>query len=378
MRERRLKICLICDARSIHYKRWIRDLKESGHEVTVISPWKEQIAGQDVDIVSTPRAPFPMLTPVKTVLKMLYRLYLGRRLRGKIRSIEPDILHAHFLTDSGWIASWTGFHPLIVTVHGSDILIHPRKSLIYRACVRHVLKRADRVAYVARHFKPALEQYGAGGQTLRHIPNYVDPEFITKRERIDRKKETLSSKPVIISARTLEPIYDVRTVIDAIPDVLRKHPGARFLIIGDGVERKWLQDLSVELGVADRIEFTGRIDHSELISYYRQGHIYVSTARSDGLSVTTLEGLAAGLYPILTDIPANSSIITDSENGLLFTRSDSSQLARCINRAIEDPEKYIAACEENVNMINSRHTRQKVLESMEKEYFELITESEMK
>jgi len=372
MQKRKLKICLICDVQSIHFKRWIRDLKDLGHDVSVISPYPDESGSIDVALVSTPKAPFPMFQFIKTFLKMVYRIWLSLNMRGKIKEISPDVLHSHFLTTSGWIGAWTGFHPFIVTIHGSDILVQPKESLIYRLGNWCVLKKADRIVGVAEHLKDHLTKSIAIQKKYNYIPNYVDPEFIIQKSRIASKQRDILVQPVIISARALDPIYDINTLIKSIPNLLEAFPDSKIMIIGDGEKAASLKQMAVDLGVADHIEFIGKVLHSDLIKYFQLGHIYVSTALSDGLSVTTLEGMASGLFPILTDIPANRSVVTDKKNGLLFPKGNSQRLTECIIHAINNQSALSHVCEMNLDMIQAQYSRSKVLGAMEKVYYDVI------
>ena len=113
----------------------------------------ESIRGVEVSKLGAPKAPFPMFKSVKKILKALYRIERAFNIRRVLKKFRPDIVHAHFLTDSGWIASWTGYHPLILTAHGSDVLVHPKHSLIDRMVVRFSLHKADVVTIVAQHMK---------------------------------------------------------------------------------------------------------------------------------------------------------------------------------------------------------------------------------
>ncbi|MBN1154268.1 glycosyltransferase [candidate division KSB1 bacterium] len=367
-----MNIVMICDARSIHYKRWVCDLRGRGHRVTVFSPWKDSSSHEIVEVVGTPRAPFPMFSWLKTSLKMLYRIRLALSIRKRIRKLRPDIVHAHFLTDSGWIAAWTNFHPFVVTVHGSDILIHPQRSLVYRLVVRFVLKRADRVMIVAEHFRDALKRCGCREDKIEFIPNYVDDHFFTTKEEIHNRFRSIQESPRVISARKMEAIYDVETFIRSIPIVLNDHPGVKFSVVGDGEQMERLQHLSLDLGISGSVHFYGRVDHDELIHHFRNHHIYVSTALSDGLAVTTIEALANGLYPVFTDIPANRTLINAGQIGELFPGSDAQALAQKIIDAIAGSDTIESVVIRNLMTTHEQFSSTRIVEKVESLYNRLV------
>jgi L-malate glycosyltransferase len=372
MSKQKLKICLLCDARSIHYQRWIRDLKNAGHDVFVFSPWEEKSENNHIEFVSTPKAPFPIFPVVRLSLKMMYRIKLARRVRKSLQTMKPDIVHAHFLTDSGWIGAWTKFSPFIVTAHGSDVLIHPVESTIYRRAVKFVLKRAHKVVIVAEHLTDNLLKFGCQREKISWIPNYVEQEFFISPAEIENKFGDVRVAPKILSARKLDPIYNVETLIRAAAIVIKKYPQAEFRIIDNGQELDKLKDLTQELKIQPNVIFIGRVQHEALADYFKKSHIYVSTALSDGLSVTTLEGMASGMYPIITDIPANKRLVTDNENGALFPCKQPEQLAKQILKSIEDSSVMITSCKKNLEYIRQHFSKASVVERMETVYFDTI------
>lgn len=372
MLDRKLKICLICDTRSIHYQRWIRDLKRQGHELYIFSPFRETIDQENVEFVPTPKAPFPLFKSVKTILKMLYRVKLAFDIRKKLKVIKPDLVHAHFLTDSGWIGAWVNYHPFVVTAHGSDVLVHPVKSKIYRFVVVHVLKKADKVIIVAQHLKDNLVKFGGRAEKIVTIPNYINPKFFTTESKIDGKFRNFASSPTIVSARKLEPIYNVETLIKAAPIVANKFPQCKFYIIGDGEKYDLLKSMVDELNLTENFLFTGKLNHDELAEYFKQSHIYVSTALSDGLAVTTIEGMAGGMVPVLTNIPANSALVYHQKNGFLFECENENQLGESILQAIIDTTLTLDACKKNLKFVVENFSSQVVIEKTEQEYANLI------
>jgi len=366
-----MKICLICDTRSIHYQRWIRDLKKQGHELYIFSPFRETVDQENVEFVPTPKAPFPLFKSVKTILKMLYRVKLAFDIRKKLKVIQPDLVHAHFLTDSGWIGAWVNYHPFVVTAHGSDVLVHPVKSKIYRFVVAHVLKKADKVIIVAQHLKDNLVKFGCKTEKIVTIPNYINPKFFTTESEVDEKFRNFASSPTIVSARKLEPIYNVETLIQAAPIVLNKFPQCKFYIIGDGEKYDLLKSMIDALKMTENFIFTGKLNHDELAEYFKQSHIYVSTALSDGLAVTTIEGMAGGMIPVLTNIPANRALVHHKKNGFLFKSENENQLGDSILQAITDTKLTLDACKKNLKFVVENFSSQVVIEKTEQEYVNL-------
>ena len=149
-----MRIVYVAWHASIHTRRWVSFFAARGHEVHVIT-----CGGGDV--LDT--------TPEGHVLPRTYQVHdlgapwpgkLGyfrkvRRARRLIRSLEPDVVHAHFATSYGMIAERSGVRPLVVTAHGDDVLIAPRNPLLGRI-VRRVLRAASLITVPADHMRDAV------------------------------------------------------------------------------------------------------------------------------------------------------------------------------------------------------------------------------
>ncbi|MHA1908415.1 MAG: glycosyltransferase family 4 protein, partial [Candidatus Thorarchaeota archaeon] len=146
-----------------------------------------------------------------------------------------------------------------------------------------------------------------------------------------RNKLGLNGKTVVISLRTLEPLYDVESLIRAAPLVIEKNPNMHFVILGGGPLREELEQLSNDLGMADNITFIGRIPLAEMPVYLASSDIYVSTSLSDaGLAASTGEAMACERPVVVTDDPDNRLWIEDGVNGFIVPVTNPLALAEKI------------------------------------------------
>ena len=107
---------------------------------------------------------------------------------------------------------------------------------------------------------------------------------------------------------------------------------------GDGILAEALRENAKEMGLAGIVEFTGELDQPDLAGLLRSADIYVSSSRSDSTSVSLLEAMACGAFPVVTSIPGNLEWITDGRNGLTFPPGDPAALATCLQKALADNE----------------------------------------
>lgn len=137
-------------------------------------------------------------------------------------------------------------------------------------------------------------------------------------------------------ASRLAPKKGVGDLIQAFPVIHGKFPNTRLVLLGDGPARAALEHEAQASGFGDQIHFTGFRDNiPDLLSAF---DIIVQPSISEGLSISVLEGLAAGKPMVACDIEGNREIFRTGENGLMVPPSDPSALAAAICSLIEDPQ----------------------------------------
>ena len=121
-----------------------------------------------------------------------------------------------------------------------------------------------------------------------------------------RDKLNIFGLPVVISTRNLKHIYNVESLIHAIPLVLDECPNAKLIIIGDGDQKQYLIKLAKSLNVFNATFFLGYVSHDDLPKYLASSDAYVSTSLSDGgIALSTQEAMSCGLTPVVTDVGDN-------------------------------------------------------------------------
>jgi glycosyltransferase involved in cell wall biosynthesis len=202
------------------------------------------------------------------------------------------------------------------------------------------LRRADRIICVSSALKEEAVKLGAAPEKVAVIHMGIDVQKFNPslREQSLLQDLDMADKPVVISTRNLEPIYDVETLIKAIPIILREVHEARFIVSGKGKQLEHLESLAKTLGISHSVRFVGWIPEKDFPNYLASSDVYVSTSLSDGTSVSLLEALSCGLAPVVTDIPANRPWISDGRNGFLVPVGDYRILADRIVLLLKDKE----------------------------------------
>lgn len=355
-----MKICYLGNAADVHTQRWAKHFATRGYQITVVSFEPAEI--ENVKVFSLPR--------LSSQRHLNILLNLGR-IRKIVKQISPDILHAHYATSYGLAGKVCGLQPFIVTTWGSDIFITPEESFLFRLLVKWVLSRADLVTSMAEHMTSFMNERGySAPDRIMTLPFGVD----TKQFNPGCRLHGFDDKHVkVISTRKHDDVYDIGTLICAIPLVLAKYPLTEFVIVGDGPLRKSLEDLAMDLKVNESIDFLGKISCEDMPKALGASDIFVSTCISDGNNISLNEAMACGSFPVVSDIPANREWVVHGKNGLIFPCSNIESLAEMILKAIQEPKWRRATAAENWGIINHRGSWAKNMARMEKFYRSLGT-----
>jgi glycosyltransferase involved in cell wall biosynthesis len=211
---------------------------------------------------------------------------------------------------------------------------------------------------------------GIEEEKISTFPMGVDEAFL---ETGKNRREKLSKRPfTILSNRSLLPIYNVSLLIRAIPIVLKEEPEVKFLIAGDGLERKSLEKEAKKLNINSSVRFLGRVPHEEMPNLLSQTDVYVSTSLYDGTSVSLLEAMASGAFPIVTNIPSNREWVTDGENGFLVPTDDEKYLARKIIESLQNPSLLEKSYQKNVLITKEKVSWPKMIKKIQEIYNETL------
>lgn len=260
----------------------------------------------------------------------LHRAFL---LKHVLDNLRPDLAIAYDALSYGFYSALTGFKPSLLFIWGSDVLIWPKKSLLFKSFAEYSLKKATAVLVDSDIQAKACTHLGASANKIIKIPwfDVNDAQNYTVEDKTRGKiRQSLGFREdeiVVISTRLHEPVYSVETLFLAMPSILKQSPKVRFLILGGGSRTPFLRRLAQNLGVLDKIKVVGKVSREKVFEYLQASDIYVSTSLSDGTSSCLLEAMSYRLPVVVTDIPGNREWIVDRYNGLLFPVKDSENLA---------------------------------------------------
>ena len=368
-RKKRNKICYLANAASVHTIRWANYFVQRNWDIDLISWHKKP---ESIEINQNISLHYIHLPP-----HYLARYGALIELAYMMRKIKPDLIHAHYLSHFGVLASLyarlSGFKPLVVTAWGSDVLNNSRGYR--RWWLKYVLKKAELITCDAEHIIEAMVKLGADDKRIKLIYFGTDTQKFKPKAKSQQLAESLGleESPVVISTRSLNPMYDVESLIRAIPLVLQEVPRAKFIIAGNGKQRDYLLKLAEELVVSDSTRFTGLIPAEKLPVYLNLADVYVSTSLSDaGLAASTAEAMSCGLPAVITNFGDNGKWVKDEVNGFLVPRQDPPALAAAITSLLQDKGKRQRFGKASRKTIDENNNWNKEMGKMEKLYREQI------
>jgi glycosyltransferase involved in cell wall biosynthesis len=289
------------------------------------------------------------------------------RARLVIRKIKPDIVHGHFATSAGLAALVCGVRPYLVTAHGSDVTLG-LESTIWRLILRFIFNHSDCVNVVSDGLRDMVLGLGIPQAKVETLTLGIDTNrFVFQPPR----QKTLLTPIRLICTRRLEEVYNHLTIVRAMAILAKRHIVFKLTLVGDGPFRAQLQDQALELGIENRVTFAGTVPNQHLPELFADHDIYLSASLRDGTSLSLLEAMASGLYPIVSDIRANSDWIQHGQNGRLHRVSDPENLADCIQDHLRDAGTSGETLAFNRDLVVRRGDRATNMKQLEGVYYKL-------
>jgi glycosyltransferase involved in cell wall biosynthesis len=370
-----MKICFVASTYPKHETdgsaRFIRSLAESvadwGHEVHVLIPYRSDLnlRGNRV-LVHTFRYTWSTslevmgyasamhsdtrLRPLSYMLAPTFAVSEAAALLNLQRQHQFDVIHAHWIVPNGVIAAGVAQltnRPLVVSLHGSDIFVAKRNTLLGAFAAR-AFRRCAAVTACSPELEAGALALHADPQKLRLIAWGADPNIfqgaVEKRLALRRHLGLSPSQPVILSLGRLVRKKGIADLIQAMPQVLAVMPNAVCLVAGDGSERSHLEALVQSLGVAQQVQFLGQVawpttpDLLAACDVFVVPSIHDENGNVDGLPTTIPEAMAAGRPVIATRVAGVELAIEHGVHGLLVTEKDITGLAQSLILVLSQPQ----------------------------------------
>jgi glycosyltransferase involved in cell wall biosynthesis len=250
-----------------------------------------------------------------------------------------DLSHSFFSVPCGFISlllKWEFKLPYIISLRGSDVPYYSERfTTLYKVITPIIRKIWSGASFVIANSQ-GLKELALKSQPKKEIGvvyNGIDvEEFFRDASKVNPDYFT------IICVSRVTPRKGVRFLIQAFKILSGRYDQVRLLIVGDGNEKKSLEDLVRGLDLSDKVEFAGAISHEKVLQYYQRANVFVLPSLNEGMSNVMLEALACGLPVVATDTGGTKELLTDNLNGLVVRMKDADDLAEKIEKLILNPE----------------------------------------
>jgi glycosyltransferase involved in cell wall biosynthesis len=298
-----------------------------------------------------------------------------RSLASRLAASRFDVVHTH-----GYFAS-TFSRLALLLLRGPAVIHHIHTTdLNFKARNRRIESLlslcSDRVICVSQAVKRfAEESLGVHSQKIRVVYNtaFADGEYST--EHAAGGQDVLSRLSpedfVILSIASLTRNKGHDILLTAMKELLPRHNNIRGVIVGEGPERRFLEDRIGSLGLSGRVLLAG-MRQDVLPFLHRADVVVLSTIGREGLSVALIEGAAAGRPLVGSDLGGIPEVIEHGANGFLFRPGDSLELVQALERLITNPELRERMGQRSRTLYGNRFSREVMIGRIEQMYDEVL------
>jgi glycosyltransferase involved in cell wall biosynthesis len=254
---------------------------------------------------------------------------LGFALR-RLRARFPfDVIHAHNAVPAADAVLRARLEtPVVVSVHGGDVLFTAHRVPGGGRAVRHAFERASLVLANSAGIERACRALGARASRVVHLGAEVPAE----------PEPAPAEPPTLVTVGHLVARKRHADVLRALWLLRDRHPELRYLVIGDGPERPALERLAGELGLLERVEFAGQLEHDAALRRAATAWAFVMPSVDEAFGVAYVEAMAAAVPAVGTrGEPGPQEIAAAGEGMRLVPPGDVEALARELDALVDEP-----------------------------------------
>ncbi len=309
-------------------------------------------AGNDVTVLtSNPRSPATVRERIDGVTVIRCGEWLRALstpicpgMAGELSKLDADVVHLHYPSPTGEV-SWLLARPraAIVVTYYCDIVRQKAVLPVYGHVIRAMMRAADAIvpiyegqAQSSPFVRPHLDKCHVAPFGSDLEPFAASPA----RERTAAAVRSRHGTPLVVFVGRLVTYKGVDVLLRAMPDVR-----ARLLVVGGGPEEPRLRALAGQLGLGDRVAFTGRIDAADLPGHMAAADVGVlpSVTRAEAFGLSMVEMMSCGVPMVCTEVgTATSFVNAHGTTGLVVPPGDPAKLAAALNELLADDARRTA------------------------------------
>ena len=322
---------------------------QQGHDVSLFtldfpgSPSYEEMGGIKVYRASTELGHPNFLTWV-----LLFNHFLSKRMADLTKLVDFDVMHVH-----DWLAAFSGItfkhytkKPMVLTVHSTEVGraqgLHSPDSFSINGIEWWATYEADRVIVCSHSMKEEIcNHFNLPEEKVDIIPNAIDSskyQISVDRGAIRQRYGVGWGEKMILCVGRLVPQKGVEYFIRAIPLIARRHPEAKYIIVGEGWSRDILEAEVKATGHANKIRFTGFASDTEVINLMTSADALIVPSIYEPFGIVALEGMATGVPVVASKVGGLAEVIEHEKTGLFVYPRNIESIAWGIDKILSDPD----------------------------------------
>lgn len=296
---------------------------------------------------------------------------VAKKLKTIIQKNELDVIFPLYGGGLALLTYLSKFKPYFLYLMGSDVL---RTNYLTETIGKKTYSAAKTIFVHGKYLMEMAEKkFGLKNCQLAYIGVDIEKFLPTKKSQ---------NKINLISTRGFLPVYNNRYVIEALSH-LNRNNGINHIVFAAGgprldQEKKFASE-RLHQNIYQKIKFLGGIGQGEMIKQLQNSSIFISVSKSDGQAISLMEAMACGVFPILSDIPANREWIKPEwKNGIIVPLGQPKKLAAAIEKAASDEKLRRNAAKINRQIAVKHFNSEKNLNSLVQEIKKSILEKKNK
>ena len=336
-------------------------LEKMGHKVYVVTVNDEAFSYKETEgVLKIPSIPIGIMNFRQSGIYPLKALKI-------IKKWNLDVIHTHTEFSIGTFARLISKQfniPLVHTYHTmyeeyiyyitKGYFNHASKKLVEYLTLFLCDKTIDELIVPTNKAKELFKEKYKVKRDVHVIPTGIDIERFRKKN-VDKLSLVKLKKNLSINMRDFIILYvgriakekSIEFLIENFPDVLKKIPKAKMVIVGDGPDLKELMDLTSKLKLEDKIIFTGRVLWDDVPKYYVMSDVFVTASTSETQGLTVIEAMGASKPVVAIKDESFMQVITNKKDGLLF--EDEKEYVSLIEKLYKDKTFYQKISKEALN-----------------------------
>lgn len=316
-------------------------LADRGHQVHFVTYnqparldlFSENLFYHEVSVSNYPLFDFPP-----------YELALASRLVDVVRFEKLDILHVHYAIPHASAAfmakqilmTYGIFIPVVTTLHGTDITL-VGKDRTFKPVVTFSINKSDGVTAVSEHLKNDTYKFFEIENDIKVIPNFIDLNRFNLKTRDHFKKAIAPfGEKIIVHTSNFRKVKRTADVVKIFAKIV-KHIPSKLLMVGDGVERSYCEQLCRDLDVWNEVRFLGKQDAVEEI--LSVSDLFLMPSESESFGLAALEAMACKVPVISSNAGGLPELNIDGETGFLEAPGAVDAMAEKAIYILEDEER---------------------------------------